>query len=198
MTSRRRPTRDTIEGRAYLARLAVSKHAPDFVLKGGVLLAAFAARRPTRDIELLAGGVAFHLDNIQATTIRDDDDYPGVRANLEGRLLSSRISLRIDISFGDPIWPEPALLRLPLLLGGELPLRGYPVHMVLAEKIATAMSRGVANTRWRDFVDIAAIASNNTVNGSTHRVRRSGNYGRCHRHDLGSRHVGSTNREPIS
>ena len=31
--------------------------------------------------------------------------------------------------------------------------------MVLAEKIVTAIERGTANTRWRDFVDIAALAS---------------------------------------
>jgi hypothetical protein len=30
--------------------------------------------------------------------------------------------------------------------------------MVLAEKIVTAIERGAANTRWRDFADIAAIA----------------------------------------
>lgn len=37
-----------------LARLAVSTQTDDFVLKGGVLMAAFAARRPTRDIDLRA------------------------------------------------------------------------------------------------------------------------------------------------
>jgi hypothetical protein len=35
-----------------LARIALSEHCDDFVLKGGVLLAAFAARRPTKDIDL--------------------------------------------------------------------------------------------------------------------------------------------------
>lgn len=34
---------------------------------------------------------------------------------------------------------------------------GYPVEMVLAEKVVTATARGTANTRWRDFVDIAAL-----------------------------------------
>jgi hypothetical protein len=33
-------------------------------------------------------------------------------------------------------------------------LRGYPLPMVLAEKIVTAIERGTANTRWRDFADI--------------------------------------------
>ena len=40
----------TLEG--LLARIAASEYRDDFVLKGGVLLAAFAARRPTKDIDL--------------------------------------------------------------------------------------------------------------------------------------------------
>ena len=33
--------------------------------------------------------------------------------------------------------------------------------MVLAEKIVTALQRGTANTRWRDFVDIRALLPTN-------------------------------------
>ena len=33
--------------------------------------------------------------------------------------------------------------------------------MILAEKIVTAMQRGTANTRWRDFVDIHALLNTN-------------------------------------
>jgi len=39
---------------SFLARIAASQHKEDFVLKGGVLLAAFALRRPTKDIDLMA------------------------------------------------------------------------------------------------------------------------------------------------
>ena len=42
------PTRATTDGRAYLAQ---TRFARQFVLKGGVLLAAFGERRPTRDID---------------------------------------------------------------------------------------------------------------------------------------------------
>ncbi len=37
--------------------------------------------------------------------------------------------------------------------------------MVLAEKIVTAVERGAANTRWRDFVDIASLAAKADVGG---------------------------------
>ena len=36
-------------------------------------------------------------------------------------------------------------------------LLGYPLTMVLAEKIATAVDRGIANTRWRDFADVYTL-----------------------------------------
>jgi hypothetical protein len=43
----------------WLARLTASPHDGTFVLKGGVLLAALDARRPTADADLLA----LHLSN---------------------------------------------------------------------------------------------------------------------------------------
>ena len=77
-----------------LARIAHSEYREDFVLKGGVLLAAFAARRPTKDIDLqatrltgdpeevaervrviaaldVADGLEFNPASVAATTIRD-------------------------------------------------------------------------------------------------------------------------------
>jgi len=48
---------------------------------------------------------------------------------------------------------------VPRLLGGP-PIRigGYRIELVLAEKIVTVLQRGTANTRLRDFVDIAGLA----------------------------------------
>lgn len=164
----------------FLVRLAASAVSDDFVLKGGVLMAAFAARRPTRDIDLAAtgfpndipdvearvrqiiaqqpdDGLVFDPDSVTGEEIRDDADYAGVRVKLIVRLATARIALHVDVNFGDPIWPAPTEQELPRLLGGTLRLCGYPDHMVLAEKIVTALDRGEANTRWRDFVDIAWI-----------------------------------------
>lgn len=45
-------------------------------------------------------------------------------------------------------------------------LSGYPVHMVHAEKIVTAVQRGIANTRWRDFGDIWMLARRRPLVGS--------------------------------
>ena len=90
MTASRRPTRATVEGRAYLdlqnlarrqrrptdelhqlyalegflARLAASPHAERLVLKGGVLLAVYDARRPTRDVDMQARAIVGEREDV--------------------------------------------------------------------------------------------------------------------------------------
>lgn len=170
----------------FLVRLAASRYARDLVLKGGVLLAAFAVRRPTRDVDLSATGFPNDIDEVEhrvreilavdvedgleiddgairSEVIRDEADYTGVRVHLLARLAKAEIAFHVDVNFGDPIWPAPQETTVPRLLGGEVHLLGYPPHMVLAEKIVTAIDRGQANTRWRDFVDIASISQTQTV-----------------------------------
>lgn len=215
-----RPTRDTAAGRAYLDlqnlarrsgrptdelhqlyalegfldRLTRSTHADRFVLKGGVLLAAFDSRRPTRDIDLSASaiandanevrdvvvqvlavevddGLSFDARSTSAEQIRDGDRYHGIRVHASGQLSSARLRFHVDVNVGDPITPAPSTVAIPRLLGGDLEVVGYPIEMVLAEKIVTAIERGTANTRWRDFVDIAALAGNREVDAD--RVRGS-------------------------
>ncbi|MEU5943255.1 nucleotidyl transferase AbiEii/AbiGii toxin family protein [Micromonospora sp. NPDC047548] len=209
-----RPTRATVAGRVYLdlqnlarrtdrptdelhqvyalegflARLAHSPYADKLVLKGGVLLAAYSARRPTRDVDLqgrwisndidqvlaivrnvasrhLDDGLVFDATAATAETIRDDDLYAGVRVSLTGSLSAARLAFHVDVNVGDPIWPDPQLIKLPRLLDGEIVVTGYPLPMVYAEKLVTALQRGVANTRWRDFADVYLLAGRHDVDG---------------------------------
>jgi len=215
VTSSSRPTRATVAGRAYLdlqnlarrqrrptdelhqlyalegflARLTVSAHANKLVLKGGVLLAAYDARRPTRDIDMQARAVAgerddvldrvrqiaairiddglvFDADAAAAEIIRDEDEHSGVRVTLTATLASAKLSLHVDVNIGDPIWPAPREIDLPRLLGGTITLAGYPLQMVYAEKIITALQRGTINTRWRDFADLYLLTARHTVDGA--------------------------------
>jgi hypothetical protein len=43
---------------------------------------------------------------------------------------------------------------------------GYPMTMVLGEKLVTAIGRGGANTRWRDFGDLYRIINAHSVNAN--------------------------------
>lgn len=171
-----------------LARLAVSRYAAQLVLKGGVLLAAYGTRRSTRDIDLEAREVTSELGNVltmireiaeitvddgltyaveaaTAHAIRQEDAYPGVRVALACSLGRARISLHVDVNVGDPVWPAPQAVVLPGLLGRDVTLNGYPLTMVHAEKIITAVERGPATTRWRDFADIYALSARHPVHG---------------------------------
>ncbi|MDR1767486.1 MAG: nucleotidyl transferase AbiEii/AbiGii toxin family protein, partial [Propionibacteriaceae bacterium] len=108
-------------------------------------------------------GLEFDPSSVRGEMIRDEADYTGVRVHVAVRLATARIGLHADINFGDPVWPAPAPTDLPLLLGGSIRLLSYPDHMVLAEKIVTAIERGIVNTRWRDFADIDAIAQHRNI-----------------------------------
>lgn len=192
-----RPTDELIQLYAlecFLDRLSRSEFANKFVLKGGVLLAALDARRPTRDIDLAAyalrntqsevldliqkiarmlldDGVRFDADRATAETIRDEDEYCGIRVTLGGAISRALVHLHVDVNVGDPIWPEPQEVQLPRLLDGTLTVWGYPLEMVIAEKLSTAIARGTANTRWRDFVDIYVLAHRHNIDGD--RLRTS-------------------------
>lgn len=176
----------------FLARLSRSPSSEKFVLKGGVLLAAFGSRRPTRDIDLAGqdigsseaeivalirsvlavrlpedDGIEFDSAAVRSEIIRDDDEYSGVRVSADARVATSRHRFHADVSVGDPIVPSPMLVSVPRLLGGEpITLNGYPLHMVHAEKVVTAVQRGVANTRWRDFGDIWVLARSRALGGA--------------------------------
>ena len=53
-------------------------------------------------------------------------------------------------------------MHVPRLIGGQIEMLGYPIPMVLAEKIVTAAQRGIASTRWRDFGDIYLLTGHHS------------------------------------
>jgi hypothetical protein len=179
-----RPTAELLQLYAlegFLRRLTRSSHDERLVLKGGMLLAAFDLRRATRDVDLLAlrtgndpagvsalvaeiasvevgDGLVFQLDALTAGPIRDDDVYPGVRVALEAHLATARLKFSVDVNVGDPVVPAPVRTVIPVLLGDEpIEVLAYPRSMVIAEKLVTALQRGRASTRWRDFADLFVL-----------------------------------------
>jgi hypothetical protein len=176
----------------FLARLSHSPVIDKLILKGGVLLAAFGNRRPTRDVDLAGrdisndeaptlaliksildvrlpedDGIEFAADTATSEIIREDDEYSGVRISANAQVATSRHKFHVDVNIGDPIVPSPTLVSVPRLLGGNpITLNGYPLHMVHAEKIVTAIQRGVANTRWRDFGDIWTLSRHHALSGT--------------------------------
>ena len=112
-------------------------------------------------------GLVFDVVSVTAEAIREGDGYQGVRVSIAAMLHTAKLLPKIDISVGDPVWPAPQPVELPRLLGGEpLRPRGSPLHMVLAEKIVTAVFRGTGSTRWRDFADIHLLTGSNPVDAA--------------------------------
>jgi Nucleotidyl transferase AbiEii toxin, Type IV TA system len=79
-----------------------------------------------------------------------------------------RCALQIDVGYGDVVTPDAQTAVFPALLEDlEAPsLRVYPVYTVIAEKYRAMVLLGLANTRLKDFYDLAVIAKRTTLNGA--------------------------------
>jgi predicted nucleotidyltransferase component of viral defense system len=168
----------------FLYRLANSPYADRFILKGALLLTAWHAplSRPTMDIDLAgrtnnqldhireivsavcevsvtADGIEFNRASIEASRIKEDADYEGVRVKFNATLASARIPMQLDIGFGDVITPEPTEIEYPPLLDFPAPfLQAYPKETVIAEKLEALTALGMLNSRMKDYYDIALLS----------------------------------------
>ncbi len=168
---------------SFLDRLTRTPHAGDFVLKGGILLAAYGVRRPTKDADANAfradvtaehlaqvvrdiaaidvdDGVVFDLDTISVHEIREQADYPGLRVRVAVSIAPWKGVAAWDVSTGDPIVPPPRKVTIDRILGDPITLLGYAPETSIAEKGVTILERGITSTRWRDYVDIVQLAHN--------------------------------------
>ena len=161
-----------------MERVTLSKHKDNFILKGGMLVAAMVGldNRATMDIDTSIRNLPLDMehakkiveeiaavkieDNIRfeikdISNIMDEAEYGGVRLSLTAFLDTMKIPLKIDISTGDAITPAEITYRYKLMFEQRyISLWAYPLETVLAEKIETVLSRGVLNTRLRDFYDL--------------------------------------------
>ena len=164
-----------------LERLSNSPWRNNVVIKGGVLISSLVgvSSRTTMDLDTTVRGfdlthesaerafreiISGHADDDwefefdRTEDIRETDDYPGIRVHLRAIYAPMAIPLTVDVTTGDKITPNAVEYRYPLLFDeGEISLMAYPIETVLAEKLETIISRGVANTRPRDFYDIHVL-----------------------------------------
>ena len=176
-----------------LCRIGHSPHANRFLLKGALLFALWYddPHRPTRDADLLgfgpddaanliatfreiaamdlADGIVFDSESVRADAIREDNTYGGTRLQLVARIGSARCALQIDVGFGDAVTPEAQTVTFPTLLQDfQAPvLRVYPVYTVIAEKYHAMVMLGQANSRMKDFYDLAVIGRRTVLDGAT-------------------------------
>lgn len=163
-----------------LYRLSLSEHAQRFILKGALMLSAWGSPgiRPTVDIDMLGrtenevpgivaqiqdvlavevepDGLIFDANSIKAQRITEDADYEGIRIRFRGELDAARITIQIDIGFGDVLYPGPEVSELPTILDSPAPkLLCYSRESTIAEKFEAMVKLGSLNSRMKDFFDI--------------------------------------------
>ena len=162
-----------------LHRLSLSPHRNRFVLKGAMLMTTWFddPHRPTRDVDFLGygdsapdamlvtfreicaievnDGMVFDIDALRVELIREEIEYGGLRLRTTGALAGARITVTIDIGFGDAIEPGLDEVNLPVLLDLPQPrLRVYARETVIAEKFQAMVMLGLANSRMKDFYDV--------------------------------------------
>lgn len=164
-----------------LMRLEKSDYAQTFVLKGGLLISSMTgiSQRTTMDMDTTVIGMNMDEQTVREAVyaicaidagdgmeysferiepIREDDEYANWRVHLRVRHGKIDVPIKLDITTGDEIVPEHVEYRYPLMFEeGFVRVLSYPLETVLAEKLETVVSRGIANTRGRDFYDIHTL-----------------------------------------
>ena len=162
----------------FLERISLSEYKDNFILKGGMLVAAMVGldARSTMDIDatvkdtsvnvedvenIVAGIVGVHVDDgvdfrvKSISEIMDEAEYPGVRVNLDCYFDGTRTPLKIDISTGDVITPKEIRYSFKLMFEERtIDVWAYNLETVVAEKLETIIARTTTNTRMRDFYDL--------------------------------------------
>lgn len=165
----------------FLERVSNSKYKDNFIIKGGMLVTAMVgvALRSTMDIDTsiknhnlsaedarriveeikdidLGDGVIFEIKEV--SNIMDEMEYPGIRFTMNAMMGKLVTPMKIDISTGDVITPRAVEYQYKLLLDDRtISLWSYNLETILAEKLQTVLSRGLLNTRMRDFYDIKIL-----------------------------------------
>ena len=184
----RRPFQEQLQYYAmerFLYRLSKSPHRARFVLKGALMLHVWKAplARATKDLDFLGrldnstenvarvirevcttdvepDGLLFDPQTVKAERIKEDADYEGVRVRFVALLGKARVTMQIDVGFGDVVTPIAQTITYPALL--EFPaaeISAYPPETVIAEKFQAMVYLRTANSRMKDFYDVWLLAS---------------------------------------
>ena len=162
----------------FLERVSKSRYKEQFILKGGMLVSSMIGMslRTTMDIDTSIEALPLSMDKMQEIideiinisiednvtfeivsieTIMDEFDYTGIRIHMLGHLDKINQPIKIDISTDDVITPKAVEYSYPLMFEKrEIALFTYNAETLLAEKMQTILSRGITNTRMRDFYDL--------------------------------------------
>lgn len=161
-----------------LHRITRSQFRNHLILKGGFLVRSMIGieLRTTMDMDLSVIDYGFNEDSIglmfsevcdiqiedgftfvvkEISTIREKDPYGGYRVKLLACFDTLKITIKIDVTTGDITISNSISYHYSLMFDeNQLYILAYNAETILAEKIETILSRGVQNSRARDFYDV--------------------------------------------
>ena len=172
-----------------LRRLSLSSYSESFYLKGGLLLYSLSgfSSRPTQDIDLLGSsisgdeielretireilsfntgdGLFFDTDSMVFTDITEGADYSGKRIKVLCTLGNMRTNLKLDIGFGDKVYPAPVEMDYPEILSKQsFKIYAYSLESVIAEKFEAMIVLDASNSRMKDFYDVYQILKKENI-----------------------------------
>ena len=98
-------------------------------------------------------GISFDIISIK--DIRLEDEYGGFRLNILSKLSNNKTYITIELTTGDIITPREMKYNYNSIFENKkIPIMSYTLETVVAEKLQTIVTRGLLNTRLKDFYDI--------------------------------------------
>ncbi|WP_443689481.1 nucleotidyl transferase AbiEii/AbiGii toxin family protein [Phascolarctobacterium faecium] len=168
----------------FLARMSESEYSEKFVIKGGMLIAAIVGldTRSTMDLDTTLKNLPLteekvveavtnicsidlgddvNFETVSIAPIRKDDKYGGFCVRLNAVYDTIVTPLSIDVSTGDVITPSAVQYEFGGIFDDNVRIKlwGYNIETVMAEKVETALRRGIFNTRPRDYYDIYILGT---------------------------------------
>ena len=163
-----------------LTLISKSPYRNSFIVKDGYLIGQMIGldKRTTMDLDVTLKGTSLNRDNllkifeeiVSNTTdvfsftvdklepIRQDDIYGGFSIKLNATFDTLNEVIFIDVTTGDKITPREISYSMPSLFTNHtIDIWTYNLETVLAEKLETIISRGVASTRPRDRYDLYTL-----------------------------------------
>lgn len=161
-----------------LFRISTSKYKDNFILKGGLLMAAIFGedRRTTQDMDTMIKGIEIEPNKLLDVfkkilsnptdddikfeilgfkDIRLEDKYGGIRLSLVGHKEDLKINLKIDITTKDPITPREIEFKYKSMFDDTyIKIMAFTKETIVAEKFETLIEDTENDTRAKDFYDI--------------------------------------------
>lgn len=163
-----------------LKLISTSSYRDSFIVKGGYLIGQMIGldKRTTMDLDVTLKGTEMSRENLidifeeilcsktdgfsfsvdKLEPIRQDDEYGGFSLKLNATFDTLKEVVFIDITTGDKITPREITYSITSIFTNEtIKIWTYNLETVLAEKLETIISRGLASTRPRDRYDLFTL-----------------------------------------